>query len=81
MSYDIVIRGGEVVDPSQGLRRVCDVAVSNGKIAAVENDIDCSEARTVIDARGQLVTPGLIDLHVHTSPASPVQFGFGGCVD
>ena len=72
MNYDIVIRGGEVVDPSQSLRQFCDVAVSNGKIAAVENDIDCSLARTVIDARGQLVTPGLIDLHVHVYPHSPL---------
>lgn len=72
MSYDIVIRGGEVVDPSQSLRQFRDVAVSNGKIAAVENDIDCSQARTVIDARGQLVTPGLIDLHVHVYPHSPL---------
>ena len=72
MSYDIVIRGGEVVDPSQSLHQFRDVAVSNGKIAAVEKDIDCSLARTVIDARGQLVTPGLIDLHVHVYPHSPL---------
>jgi dihydroorotase len=71
MSYDIVIRGGEVIDPSQGLRRVCDVAVLNGKIEAVGESIDRSQARTVIDARGQLVTPGLIDLHVHVYPHSP----------
>ena len=72
MSYDILIRGGEVVDPSQSLHQFRDVAVSNGKIAAVEKDIDCSLARTVIDARGQLVTPGLIDLHVHVYPHSPL---------
>ena len=71
MSYDIVIRGGEVIDPAQKLHRVCDVAVLNGRIAAVENSIDHSDARTVIDARGQLVTPGLIDLHVHVYPHSP----------
>ena len=72
MSYDILIRGGEVVDPSQSLHQFRDVAVSNGKIAAVEKDIDCSLARTIIDARGQLVTPGLIDLHVHVYPHSPL---------
>jgi dihydroorotase len=72
MSYDIVIRGGEVIDPSQGMRQVCDVAVSGGKVAAVQESIDCSAATTVIDARGQLVTPGLIDLHVHVYPHAPL---------
>lgn len=72
MSYDIVIRGGEVIDPSQEMRQVCDVAVSGGKIAAVQESIDCSAATTVIDARGQLVTPGLIDLHVHVYPHAPL---------
>lgn len=72
MSYDIVIRGGEVIDPSQDLRKVCDVAVSDGKIAAVQESIDCSDAGTIIDARGQLVTPGLIDLHVHVYPHAPL---------
>jgi dihydroorotase len=72
MSYDIVIRGGEVIDPSQRMRQVCDVAISNGKIAAVQESIDCSDAETVVDARGQLVTPGLIDLHVHVYPHAPL---------
>ncbi len=71
MSYDIVIRGGEVIDPSQQMRQVCDVAVQDGKIAAIAPSIDCSDTRTVIDARGQIVTPGLIDLHVHVYPHSP----------
>jgi dihydroorotase len=71
MSYDIVIRGGEVIDPSQGIRQVCDVAVSNGKIAAVQESIECSDATNVVDARGQLVTPGLIDMHVHVYQHSP----------
>lgn len=72
MSYDIVIRGGEVIDPSQGIRKVCDVAVAGGKIAAVQESIDCSDAGAVVDARGQLVTPGLIDLHVHVYPHAPL---------
>ena len=71
MSYDIVIRGGEVIDPSQQMRQVADVAVLNGRIAAIEPSIDCASARTVVDARGQIVTPGLIDLHVHVYPHSP----------
>jgi dihydroorotase len=71
MSYDIVIRGGEVIDPSQQMRQVADIAVLNGKIAAIEATIDAPSAATVIDARGQIVTPGLIDLHVHVYPHSP----------
>ncbi|MDA1164595.1 MAG: amidohydrolase/deacetylase family metallohydrolase [Planctomycetota bacterium] len=71
MSYDIVIRGGEVIDPSQGIRRICDVAVQGDRIAAVEDSIDASGTHQVIDARGQLVVPGLIDLHVHVYPHSP----------
>ena len=71
MSYDIVIRGGEVIDPSQGIRKVCDVAVQGDRIAAVEDSIDASGTHQVIDARGQLVVPGLIDLHVHVYPHSP----------
>ena len=57
MSYDIVIRGGEVIDPSQGLRKVCDVAVAGDRIAAVEESIDATGVHQVIDARGQLVVP------------------------
>lgn len=72
MSYDIVIRGGEVIDPSQGLRKVCDVAVTGERIAAVEESIDATGVHQVIDARGQLVVPGLIDLHVHVYPHAPL---------
>ena len=72
MSYDIVIRGGEVIDPSQGLCKMCDVAVTGDRIAAVEESIDTSGVHQVIDARGQLVVPGLIDLHVHVYPHAPL---------
>ena len=72
MSYDIVIRSGEVIDPSQGLSKVCDVAVTGDRIAAVEESIDPTGVHQVIDARGQLVVPGLIDLHVHVYPHAPL---------
>ena len=72
MSYDMVIRSGEVIDPSQGLRKVCDVAVTGDRIAAVEESIDPTGVHQVIDARGQLVVPGLIDLHVHVYPHAPL---------
>src|SRR5688572_27223072 len=62
--FDVVITGGEVVDPGSGLSGKLDVAISGGKIAEVAAGIDPGSAE-VIDASGQYVTPGLIDLHTH----------------
>jgi dihydroorotase len=65
--YDLLIRGGEVLDPSQGLRAPRDVAFAWGRVAAVTapGAIDPGQARLTIDASGKLVTPGLVDLHTH----------------
>ena len=65
MQCDILIRGGDVIDPSQQLRGIRDVAIHHGKIAAIEPELTTYEPKTVVDARGLLVTPGLIDLHLH----------------
>ena len=65
MQCDILIRRGEVIDPSQQLRGVRDVAISDGKIVAVAEQIDDAEPRHTIDAAGQYVVPGLIDILVH----------------
>jgi dihydroorotase len=64
MEYDLLLRGGTVVDPSQSLHAVRDVAVSGTKIAAIAESIPGPAART-LDVRGKLVTPGLVDIHTH----------------
>jgi len=62
-----VIRGGLVVDPAQEINERRDIAVSRGRVAAVEARISGGNAKRVLDASGMLVTPGLVDLHAHTA--------------
>jgi len=63
--HDWIIKGGRVVDPANQLDATMDVAIADGRIAAVEDSIDQSAARKVFDAGGKIVTPGLVDLHIH----------------
>ena len=65
MRFDLLIRGGDVVDPGGGHEGRLDVAVTRGRVAAVDHDIPADAAFHVIDAASQIVTPGLIDLHTH----------------
>lgn len=64
-SYDIVIKGGHVIDPKNNIDAVMNVAISDGKIALVSKDIDAKQATQVVDAKGMYVVPGLIDIHTH----------------
>ena len=64
--FDLLISGGRVIDPAASFDAVADVAIRGGRIARVAPGISASSARTVIDARGRIVTPGLVDIHVHT---------------
>ncbi|MEP7374302.1 MAG: amidohydrolase/deacetylase family metallohydrolase [Chitinophagaceae bacterium] len=64
-SYDIVIKGGHVIDPKNNIDAVTDIAINDGKIVQVANNIDAAKARQVVDAKGMYVTPGLIDIHAH----------------
>jgi dihydroorotase len=65
MRFDLLIKGGEVVDPGGGYEGPMDVAISGGRIAAIELEIPEEAAFRVIDAEGEIVTPGLVDLHTH----------------
>ena len=66
--FDLVIRAGEVIDPSQALRARRDIGVRWGRVAAVEASIHADRSLQSIDASGKLVVPGLIDLHAHVYP-------------
>jgi dihydroorotase len=63
--YDLVIRGGTVVDPAQGIHAPMDVAFAGGRVAALAPEIPATQALETVEAAGMLVTPGLVDLHVH----------------
>lgn len=65
MTYDLLIKGGTLVDPAQKVHARRDVAFSGGVVAAVGDDLSGAGAREVVDAGGCVVTPGMIDLHVH----------------
>ncbi|HLK49706.1 MAG TPA: amidohydrolase/deacetylase family metallohydrolase [Bryobacteraceae bacterium] len=66
--YDLIIQGGRVMDPSRKLDAMRDVAIADGKIAAIHASIPAAGA-DVIDAHGKLVVPGLIDIHTHVARA------------
>src|SRR5438034_10860024 len=63
--HDLVVRGGRVLDPSQGLDAIREIAIDGSRISALGHDLAHDGARTVVEAGGLIVTPGLIDLHTH----------------
>src|ERR1700732_5200979 len=63
MAFDLILRGGRIIDPSQNLDRVADLAFASGKVAKIGENLD--GGADVRDVSGHIVTPGLIDLHTH----------------
>jgi dihydroorotase len=69
-AYDLLLKGGHVIDPKNKISAVRDVAIRDGLIAAVARDIPATQARKVVTVAGLYVTPGLIDLHAHVFAGS-----------
>ena len=78
MKYDLLLTGGDVLDPGAGLRGVMDVGIAGGKIVAVAPSLPANEARRTISVKGRLVTPGLVDIHAHVFVNA---HDMGGCTD
>jgi len=76
--YDLLLKGGHVIDAASKLDAVRDIAIQGGKIAAVAADIPSSEARKTIDVRGLYVTPGLVDIHVHVYAGTGMRDAYSG---
>ena len=69
--YDLLVKGGRIVDPGQRIDRVADVPIQGGRIAEIGSNIAATDAADVIDARAKIVTPGLIDIHIHATEQIP----------
>ena len=76
--YDLLLRGGHVIDPKNKISGVRDVAIVNGKVASVATRINPSEAFKVVDVSGYYVTPGLIDIHVHVFAGTGERASYAG---
>src|SRR5712692_6451679 len=73
--FDLVLRGGRVLDPARGVDAVMDIAISGGRIAAVEPSLPQRAARRTVRVEGRLVIPGMIDTHAHVYEHVTGDFG------
>lgn len=78
VKYDLLLKGGRVIDPKNGLNAIRDIAIADGKVAAVAADINPAEAHKVVDVSGLHVTPGLIDIHTHVYAGTGERSSYAG---
>src|SRR5260370_37920029 len=76
--YDLLLKGGHVIDPRNNIDGIRDVAGQAGKIAAVSTSIDSTQARKVVDVSGLYVTPGIVDMHTHLFYTTGIRDAWAG---
>jgi dihydroorotase len=76
--YDLLLQGGHVIDPKNGISEIRDVAIKDGKIAAVAAHLDSKDALKSVNAAGLYVTPGLVDIHVHVYAGTGERNSYAG---
>ena len=76
--HDLLLKGGRLIDPKNNIDAPMDVAVRAGKVSAVAPNIDASTARRTLDVSGMVVTPGIVDLHVHVYYTPNVKDAWAG---
>lgn len=81
LPYDLIIKNGHVIDPANKVNGIMDVGIRDGKILRMENFIPPDEAAQVIDARGLIVTPGILDIHTHVYQYRPPKEGGLGSIE
>ena len=81
MKYELLLKNGTVIDPASGLLGQKDIAVAEGKIAAIDDNIPAESALCLVNLQGLLVTPGLIDFHCHMFPYFPVEASSLYCIN
>jgi dihydroorotase len=76
--YDLLLKGGHVIDPKNGISAIRDVAIAGGKVAAVASRISASDALKVVDVSNLYVTPGLVDIHAHVFAGTGERASYAG---
>jgi len=76
--YDLLLKGGHVIDARNHISEVRDVAIQNGRVAEVANNIDPAKAAKVVDVAGLYVAPGLVDIHVHVYAGTGMRGAYSG---
>src|SRR5437763_11112970 len=76
--YDLLLKGGHLIDPRNRISAVRDVAIADGRVAAVAAHIDAAQAFKVVDVSGTYVTPGLVDIHVHVFAGTGERASYAG---